>query len=167
MLFSVSFLFSCTSKETTKVEPTVELSNSVFFNAEQIKNSEITVGFPAKELIGVTIFANGMIEVPPQNKTVIAAKFGGFIKSLSVLDGMAVKKGQVLFTIEDPQLIQLQQDYMEVNGNLEYLQAELERQKILVSQEAGSLKSLQMAKSQYNAAISQKSGLLPLHLMVL
>ncbi len=159
ILFSVPFLFSCSSKDAAKVEPSVELSTSVILNADQIRNSEITIGMPTNELIGITIYANGMIEVPPQNKTVIAAKFGGFIKSLSVLDGMAVKKGQVLFTIEDPQLIQLQQDYLEVNGNLEYLQAELERQKILVSQEAGSLKSMQLAKSQYNVAISQKSGL--------
>ena len=159
IIFSVPFLFSCSSKDAAKVEPSTELSTSVILNADQIRNSEITVGMPTNELIGVTIYANGMIEVPPQNKTVIAAKFGGFIKSLSVLDGMAVKKGQVLFTIEDPQLIQLQQDYLEVNGNLEYLQAELERQKILVSQEAGSLKSMQLAKSQYNVAISQKSGL--------
>lgn len=159
IFFSVPFLFSCSSKDAAKVEPSVELSTSVILNADQIRNSEITIGMPTNELIGITIYANGMIEVPPQNKTVIAAKFGGFIKSLSVLDGMAVKKGQVLFTIEDPQLIQLQQDYLEVNGNLEYLQAELERQKILVSQEAGSLKSMQLAKSQYNVAISQKSGL--------
>ncbi len=159
IIFSVPFLFSCSSKDAAKVEPSTELSTSVILNADQIRNSEITVGMPTNELIGVTIYANGMIEVPPQNKTVIAAKFGGFIKSLSVLDGMSVKKGQVLFTIEDPQLIQLQQDYLEVNGNLEYLQAELERQKILVSQEAGSLKSMQLAKSQYNVAISQKSGL--------
>ena len=159
LLFSVPFLFSCSSKDATKVEPSTELSTSVILNADQIRNSEITVGMPTNELIGVTIYANGMIEVPPQNKTVIAAKFGGFIKSLSVLDGMAVKKGQVLFTIEDPQLIQLQQDYLEVNGDLEYLQAELERQKILVSQEAGSLKSMQLAKSQYNVAISKKAGL--------
>jgi cobalt-zinc-cadmium efflux system membrane fusion protein len=159
LFFSVPFLFSCSSKDAVKVEPSAELSTSVILNADQIRNSEIKIGMPTNELIGVTIYANGMIEVPPQNKTVIAAKFGGFIKSLSVLDGMAVKKGQVLFTIEDPQLIQLQQDYLEVNGNLEYLEAELERQKILVSQEAGNLKSLQLAKSQYTVAISKKAGL--------
>jgi membrane fusion protein, heavy metal efflux system len=107
----------------------------------------------------MSIHANGTIQVPPQNKTVISVPFGGFVKSLEVLDGMHVKKGQQLLSIEHPELIQLQQDYLEVIGNIEYLEAEYERQKLLVDKEAGSLKSMQLAKSQLNAATAKRSGL--------
>ncbi len=160
-LFIVSYaiLTACSIKEPVKeVEKTTGVTQ-VVFNAKQLKSAAIQEGLAVKEMIGLTIFANGTIEVPPQNKTIIAAQFGGFIKSLSVLDGMLVKRGQTLFTIEDPELIQLQQDYLEVIGNLEYLEAELERQKILVNQDAGSLKALQMAKAQYSAAAAKRSGL--------
>lgn len=156
VLFAVS---ACTSSEQAKEEKVEVGKLSVSLNEEQIKNARITEGVPTKQLIGLTLFANGTIEVPPQNKTVIAAQFGGFIKSLTVLDGMSVKKGQTLLTIEDPELIQLQQDYLEVVGNIEYLEAELERQQTLVKQEAGSLKNMQLAKSNYNAAVAKRSGL--------
>jgi cobalt-zinc-cadmium efflux system membrane fusion protein len=159
IVFMTSLLVGCSSVPEVKTEKeTVNLLN-VNLNAEQIKNSEIKEGLPTKELIGLTITANGTIEVPPQNKTVISAQFGGFIKSLSVLDGMTVRKGQTLFTIEHPELIQLQQDYLEVIGNMEYLTAELDRQKSLVQQEAGSLKSMQLAKSQLAMAQAKKTGL--------
>ena len=150
---------ACSTKEPVKEVEKTTVVTQVVFNAKQLKSAAIQEGLAVKEMIGLTIFANGTIEVPPQNKTIIAAQFGGFIKSLSVLDGMLVKRGQTLFTIEDPELIQLQQDYLEVVGNLEYLEAELERQKILVNQDAGSLKSLQMAKAQYSAAAAKRSGL--------
>lgn len=135
------------------------VSNSISLNNEQIANSDIREAAPRKELIGMTIHANGTVEVPPQNKTIIAAQFGGFIKSLNVLDGMNVKKDQVLLTIEHPELIQLQQDFLEVSSSLEYLAADLDRQVKLSQQEAGSLKNMQLAKSQYTGAMAKKSGL--------
>lgn len=132
---------------------------SINLNAEQIKNAGIEEGQPINQLIGMTIYANGTIQVPPQNKTVISVPFGGFVKSLEVLDGMHVRKGQQLLSVEHPELIQLQQDYLEVIGNIEYLEAEYERQKMLVDKEASSLKSMQLAKSQLNAATAKRSGL--------
>lgn len=151
-------LFACNSTEKPKPESTFEV-NSVSLNEEQMRNSGVILGYATNELIGHTIYANGTIEVPPQNKTVISAQLGGFVKSLNVLDGMSVKKGQTLLTVEHPDLIQLQQDYLEVLSSLEYLKAEVERQQKLTSSEASTLKVLQQAKSEYNSAIARKSGL--------
>jgi len=150
---------ACGNDNKVEQAATEIVSNSISLNNEQIVNSDIREAAPKKELIGMTIHANGTVEVPPQNKTIIAAQFGGFIKSLNVLDGMYVKKGQVLLTIEHPELIQLQQEYLEVSSSLDYLAADLERQVKLSQQEAGSLKNMQLAKSQYNGAIAKKSGL--------
>ena len=155
----IPFLVGCSSKEVKTEEKVLPQMNSVKLNKDQIRNIELKEQAPVKEPIGFTIYANGTIEVPPQNKTVISAQFGGFIKSLDVLDGMSVRKGQTLLTIEHPDLIQLQQDYLEVTGNIEYLEAELDRQKKLAQGEAGSMKAMQLARSQYNAAMAQKSGL--------
>ena len=122
---ALSLLTACSSNEEVKEEVVSKVEMSVSLNQDQIMNAKITEGTAEKQLIGLTIFANGTIQVPPQNKTIIAAQFGGFIKSLSVLDGMSVKKGQALFTIEDPEIIQLQQDYLEGIGSIEYLESEL------------------------------------------
>jgi cobalt-zinc-cadmium efflux system membrane fusion protein len=151
-------LFSCNSVDTPKKDSAIDM-NSISLNEAQIQNAGIVLGNASTELMGHTIYANGTIEVPPQNKTVISAQFGGFVKSLNVLDGMSVKKGQTLLTIEHPDLIQLQQDYLEVLSNLEYLKAEVERQQKLASSEASTLKLLQQAKAEYNAAMARRSGL--------
>ncbi|MCF8415678.1 MAG: efflux RND transporter periplasmic adaptor subunit [Crocinitomicaceae bacterium] len=158
-LLCLPLLFACGAEETVVEEKASAAITSVSLNKEQIQSAGITEGKPVKQLIGLTIYANGTIEVPPQNKTVISVPFGGFVKSLEVLDGMYVKTGQKLISIEHPELIQLQQDYLEVIGNIEYLEAEYERQKSLVQQDAGSMKAMQLAKSQYTAATAKKSGL--------
>jgi cobalt-zinc-cadmium efflux system membrane fusion protein len=151
-------LSACSSNAPEQMkQPRVETNISL--NAEQLKNAGVEFGTATLKSIGLLIQANGKIEVPPQNKTIIAAQFGGFIKSVKVLDGMLVQKGQTLFTIEDPLLIELQQDFIEVTGNLEFLSAELERQTSLVKQEAGSLKTYQQAKSNFVAAQARKNGL--------
>ena len=152
-------LSACSSNEGVQIDKKQVVDSTISLNDEQIKNAGIEEGKPTLKSIGLLIQANGKIEIPPQNKTIIAAQFGGFIKSVKVLDGMLVQKGQTLFTLEDPVLIELQQDYIEVNGNLEFLNAELDRQTSLVRQEAGSLKSYQYAKSTYNAALAKKNGL--------
>jgi cobalt-zinc-cadmium efflux system membrane fusion protein len=162
-IISISILLvilsACSSNEGVQIDKKQVVDSAISLNDEQIKNAGIKEGKPTLKSIGLLIQANGKIEIPPQNKTIIAAQFGGFIKSVKVLDGMLVQKGQTLFTLEDPVLIELQQDYIEVNGNLEFLNAELDRQTSLARQEAGSLKAYQYAKSTYNAALAKKNGL--------
>jgi len=119
-----------------------------------IKSSELT-----KSFMGMSIFANGMIDVPPQNKSYISVPFGGFIRDIKVLDGMRVSKGQVLLVVEHPEIIQLQQDYLEVQGNMEYLKDEMDRQKLLLDKEAGSAKNYQQAKSNWQVSQAKISGL--------
>jgi cobalt-zinc-cadmium efflux system membrane fusion protein len=151
-------LSACSSSAPEQMKQ-LRVETNISLNAEQLKNAGVEFGTATLKSIGLLIQANGKIEVPPQNKTIIAAQFGGFIKSVKVLDGMLVQKGQTLFTIEDPLLIELQQDFIEVTGNLEFLSAELERQTSLVKQEAGSLKTYQQAKSNFVAAQARKNGL--------
>ncbi len=63
-----------------------------------------------------------MIDVPPENRAVINATMGGYIKTTPLLIGDNVRKGQALVTIENPEFVRLQQEYMEVNEQLTYLQ---------------------------------------------
>jgi cobalt-zinc-cadmium efflux system membrane fusion protein len=152
-------LTGCSSEGKKEETAPSEMKTLVSLNQDQMKNAGVNLGKPVLESVGMTIYANGTMEVPPQNKTVISVQFGGFVKSLDVLDGMTVRKGQRLLTIEHPDLIQLQQDYLEVVGQMEYLKAEMERQKTLYDKDAGSAKAYQQAKAEYQMAAARKSGL--------
>jgi cobalt-zinc-cadmium efflux system membrane fusion protein len=74
---------------------------------------------------------------------------GGFLLSTKLLPGMHVKKGEEIAALEDAEYIGLQEDYLIARSQLQVTEAEYIRQKTLNESKAGSDKSLQMAKSEY------------------
>lgn len=162
ILSVIVVLTACSSETTEKtaVAPSkTTVPGSVLLNKEQIENARISLETPVEMGIGTTVRVTGTVEVPPQNKTAISFPFGGFVKSVPVLDGMQIKKGQVLVTLEDPAIIQLQQDYLEANSQLEYLKQEYDRQKILGDQQVNSGKTVQQAKSNYMSTLARCKGM--------
>ncbi len=89
----------------------------------------------------------------------MSVKFGGFVKTLSILPGDKVKLGAVLFTLENPEYLQLQQDYLETRALLTYLQSDYERQKALASENIASQKNYLKAESDYLVAKARLEGL--------
>ncbi|MEY3591229.1 MAG: hypothetical protein RLZZ38_182 [Bacteroidota bacterium] len=157
-------LQSCSSEQTNTTGPSdsnnAALSTDrVHLTTAQQKNLGLSFGNLEKQALGLTIFANGQIEVPPQNKSYISMPYGGYIKQIKVLDGMRVQKGQVLMTVEHPDIVALQQTFLEVNGEMIFLEADFQRQKQLFEKEAGSAKNYQQAKSAYQIAKAKLSGL--------
>jgi cobalt-zinc-cadmium efflux system membrane fusion protein len=157
----VIVLQACGSKETTitNVPNSVVSVENIEVNKSQLANADVTTEVPIEMGIGSVVRVTGTVEVPPQNKTAISFPFGGFVKSVPVLDGMSVKKGQVLVTVEDPLLIELQQDYLEASSQLEYLKQEYDRQKSLGDQQVNSGKTVQQAKSNYMSTLARCKGM--------
>jgi cobalt-zinc-cadmium efflux system membrane fusion protein len=60
-----------------------------------------TASAELRQLSGA-IRANGMLDVPPQNLVTISAPLGGFVKHTELLQGMKVKRGQVVVVLEHP-----------------------------------------------------------------
>ena len=152
-------LFACSSNEDTSKEASQPSAQQFKLSSQQVKALGLELGSLKAQQMGLSVFANGIIDVPPQNKSYIAMPFGGYIKEIKVLDGMLVKKGQVLLVVEHPDIIQLQQDYLELQSQMDYLSADYERQKQLYEKEAGSAKSFQQAKSAYMVNKAKLSGL--------
>ena len=100
-----------------------------------------------------------MIDVPPENRAVVSATMGGYIKTTPLLIGDKVRKGQLLVTIENPEFVTLQQEYMEVSGQLSYLKAEYERQQTMVTENISSQKSFLKAESDYKTGVAKYNGL--------
>ncbi len=154
-------MISCSTKNTESNQATKANASSAVLTltGKQVLSLGIKSSPLTKSLMGMSIFANGMIDVPPQNKSYIAVPFGGYIRDIKVLDGMRVAKGDVLLVVEHPEIIQLQQDYLEVQGNMEFLKAEMDRQKQLLDKEAGSAKNFQQAKSNWQVSQAKLAGL--------
>lgn len=95
------------------------------------------------------IHANGIIDVPPEYRASIGSYFGGTVKEIRLITGERVEIGQSLFTLENPDFIQIQQDYLEAKGQISYLKSDYERQKNLAEGHVSSQKKFLKAESDY------------------
>lgn len=95
------------------------------------------------------IRTTGVLDVPPEGKAQVSAYFNGYVKSLNLISGQRVRRGQTLFTLENPGYIEVQQNYLEVKNSLDYLKREYERQRELVKDNFTSEKNYLKAESDY------------------
>ncbi|CAN5172568.1 efflux RND transporter periplasmic adaptor subunit [soil metagenome] len=134
-------------------------SDEVLLTDEQIKYAGLQVGKVEKRQISNNIRVTGMLDVPPQNLVTISAPLGGFVKHTELLQGMKVKKGQVLAIMEHPDYIQIQQDYLDSKSQLEFLELEYKRQQDLSAENVNAIKAVQQSKSNYFSTKAKVEGL--------
>lgn len=136
-------------KEATKADSSS--NNTVQLTSIQVKNGGIVTGKPELKQMHTSLKVSGVIDVPPQNLYSISIPLGGYLKSMNLLPGMQVKKGQVLAVLEDPQYVQLQEDYLVAQSKLTYLEADYARQQELNQSKANSDKVLQQVRSEFES----------------
>ena len=139
---------------------TEEISNNnIKLTKAQFEQSAMKLGGLEEKSFPVITKTNGMIDVPPENRAVVSAAMGGYIKKTPLLIGDIVKKGQALVTIENPEFVSLQQEYLEIKEQLVYLKSEYERQKTLFDENITSKKNYLKTQSEYKTAQAKYNGL--------
>ncbi len=161
LYIAVTFLLISCGKNTTETATVNESENSqdIKISKAQFESNGMALGTAKITNFNEYISANGHIDVPPQNKVSVRTFMEGYVKKSPFLIGNKVEKGQLLLTLENPEYVSLQQDYMEVGHQLEYLEAEYHRQETLYKEEIASQKSYLKAKSEYNASMAAFKGL--------
>ncbi|RFM33317.1 efflux RND transporter periplasmic adaptor subunit [Chitinophaga silvisoli] len=142
---------SADNKEATKNEIADSSNNTVQLSSIQVKNAGIVTGRPELRQMHTSLRVSGVIDVPPQNLYSISIPLGGYLKTMNLLPGSQVKKGQVLAILEDPQYVQLQEDYLVAKSKLAFLEADFARQQELNQSKANSDKVLQQVKSDFES----------------
>lgn len=166
---SVFFLVqNCGKEKNTTATETVaketethheESENIVSLTEEQMKSMDIQLGKVEQKELTAIIKANGNLNVPNNSKGNATSLYGGVIKTLRVQIGSYVKKGQVIATIENPQFIQLQEDYLTTLERITFAQQEERRQRELYAGNAGALKNLQNATTELRTLNTRKASL--------
>ncbi|MFN8340780.1 MAG: efflux RND transporter periplasmic adaptor subunit [Cyclobacteriaceae bacterium] len=162
---SILFLFqlllvSCGSKEQSEGPPqTATTNNEVALTAAQYGVLHLELGGVTKHNLSASIQATGMLDVPPKNLVSISAPLGGFVKRTELLQGMKVQRGQILITLEHPDYIQLQQDYLDGKSQLLFSELEFHRQEELARENINAQKTLQQSKSRFLSLKAQVEGL--------
>jgi membrane fusion protein, heavy metal efflux system len=159
-MVSLFALAGCQSRNEESSGPEkIADTDVVTLSENQLKSVGITLGKVEKKSVTTSFQANGTLDVPPQNMISISAPMGGVVKSTSLLEGMRVKKGEVLATLENQEYIQLQQDYLQNLSKLQFAEAEYKRQQELASENVNAQKTLQLSKAEFEGVQALVKGL--------
>ncbi|AZB11379.1 efflux RND transporter periplasmic adaptor subunit [Chryseobacterium sp. G0162] len=167
-IYSLALVFALSSCSGKKEE-----EKTVYENTKFAKGEENTVHLTNQQIqsVGISITSlqdrnmeklvrlNGKAEIAPSHISSVSSIMGGHIKAINVINGSRFSKGQVLAIVEDPQFIQLQQDYLVTKAQLDAARLNFNRQKDLNTSKASSDKTLQTAQADYSTLNATLRGL--------
>ena len=159
ILFSLALLSCGKSEKQMESESKTTASNTITVTKAQFDTESMELGTLKEQSFNETVKANGFIDVPPQNKASVSTFSGGYIKRTPLLIGDRVRKGQLLVTLENTEFVEIQQQYLEIAEQLNYLKSEFERQETLYNEKITSQKSFLKAKSTYKSTLALYNGL--------
>jgi len=150
-------LISCNGGKKADIAIPAEVipENIVEMRSDQIKLANIQTGALELRSMSGTLKVNGVVAVAPNSMATVSAPMGGYIKSTNLMPGKPVRKGQVLAIIENPEFIDLQQNYLEVKSKFEFAEADFNRQSDLYKSDATSQKNMQQVTSDYKILKAQ------------
>ncbi|MFV8342914.1 efflux RND transporter periplasmic adaptor subunit [Flavobacterium sp. XS2P39] len=146
--FCLLIFTSCNDKKAEETHEEEKSENEVALTAAQFKTVGVEFGAIENRNLNTVIKANGYTTVPPQNSAKVATLIGGTVKDIFVLEGTFVNKGKVLATIQNLEVVEMQEDYNSATANIEYLQLEFNRQKTLTDENVNPRKTLQEVKAK-------------------
>ena len=162
IILSAFLILSCKNeavKEETAKPASKVVENQLELTKEQLKTIELSTVKMQKKQISGTLQLNGKVDVEPDSKVSISSALGGHVKSVRVLPGKFVRKGDVIVIIEDNQFIQIQQDYLTTQAQLLSAAPNYNRQKELNTTKSTSDKLMQQAETEYKSLLAIKNGL--------
>ena len=163
--FLLCFVFSaCQPKEKIeKVEDYHEYSEHEEQIVQLTKEQEETIGLQLgrveKRMMNTSIDVIGVLDIYSNNRAKVSPLMSGIVQEIKVKEGDFVNKGQTIIVLVNPQIIDEQQRYNQLNSSLTFLQQEYERSKKLFDNDAGSAKTFQKAQAEYRTAKSEFDGL--------
>ncbi|MDA3954646.1 MAG: efflux RND transporter periplasmic adaptor subunit [Bacteroidales bacterium] len=152
-IIPLTFIMSCSSNsvnnDTENVNDTIVSKETISFSEEQIELAGIELGKVKKQKISESIECSGTIYASSKNTASVSPIMEGFIKKLNYYPGDFVEKGATLASLQHPNFIILQQQYIEAKSQSEYYQEEYKRQGELTIENAASIKKMQKAKADF------------------
>jgi cobalt-zinc-cadmium efflux system membrane fusion protein len=162
-VFALFLVTSCTKNgegtDGIEVSEAPSESSEIQLTEEQFQTMKMEWGDLHTGEFSEEIDVQGTVQIPVEGMREITTYFGGYVQDLKLIEGQEVRKGEVLFTLENPDFLRLQQDYLETKSQLAYLKSEWERQKTLAQEQISAQKNLLKASADYEAALAKTQSL--------
>ena len=141
-------IFSCKNKEDKKEEVTAP-QNIISLNEAQQKASKIQLGTIETLTFEKEIELKGKIALNPNSTVSVALPTSGIVKNIYVKIGDRVRSGQVLATLYNREMVEIQQDFLTAKSNNTYLSKDFQRQKELNESKAVSDKAFHQSDRDF------------------
>jgi cobalt-zinc-cadmium efflux system membrane fusion protein len=165
---------SCATKDAPNQQSSNQASehqserqiSEVVLSADQYAMAGIELGMVEIKNLSSVIKVNGMLDAPPQNVVSVSPRIGGYIRSTLLLQGLRVRKGQMLAVVEHQDVAMLQQEFLETRSRLQFAEAEFQRQETLQKENINAVKTFQQTATDYKilqarlAALKQRLALI-------
>ncbi len=139
-VFSCLLLLSCNLNAAT---------NTIVLTNEQIHHLGVQIGGlkPAQTIPVLT--APAKVVVPPAHEHIISAPQAGLVSQLNFAVGDSIKKGDIVAQLNSPDIVGLQQHYLQVENQRQLALTNYQRDKTLFAEGVIAQKRWQEARSQY------------------
>ena len=158
----ILIILSCNGKGDNKTTAPIKeapVPKEIELTDEQATAIGLQTGIIEQRNLKSALKVNGKLMLPPQNQAQVSMLTGGIVKSIDVSEGNFVNKGQLLATIQNNEVVQLQQDYFENKSQLKYLEAEYKRQKELQEENINAAKTFQQVENELGVAKAKQKGI--------
>ena len=140
---------SCNPYESAETPVTPSPSEGIYLSHEQLGQINLQFGEIRKIYLSAEVAAKGRLIPEHSKEAYVSSYIPGTVTSIKVKAGDKVKKGTVLATYTDPDIIDMQEQYQRSIALYEFYKAEFERQQTLNQEQVNALKTLQEAKANY------------------
>ncbi|NOQ63020.1 MAG: efflux RND transporter periplasmic adaptor subunit [Methyloprofundus sp.] len=129
-------------------------TESITLSTAQIYNLGIKLG-KLEAISSVPLLtAPAMVTIPPSHEYVVSTTHAGLINSIEVALGDEVKKGQLLASINSPDLLSLQQRHLQSVNELQLAKTDFLRDKKLFEEQVIADRRWLKTKANYQVAVS-------------
>lgn len=149
------FFAACGGKEQPAVEAAEKpetAAGTVYLTKAQMAQAGIQTGTYEQRHLAAELPVNGEMLLNKENTALVSVVTDGVLTNLKVRINQSVRKGEILATLFKPNLVDLQQQFLENRDKLQYAQAEYDRYKNLRDADATAGKNLSKAEAELRAA---------------
>lgn len=155
------FLSACGSESQDPQKIATESESAMItITADQFAASDFAIGGATVQPVPKIINAAATVEIPSSDQATVTTLLPGIVQGLTVQEGSYVRKDAKLFTIINPELIDMQEDLLVHQSQIRYLQAEVQRTAELVADNLVTKKETNLLKSHLRSEEAQAESLI-------
>jgi len=126
---------------------------------EQFRAAGMVLGTPEQVQFEDVVTTTGFVRALPSGRAEVSGLIPGRVRKVYHTIGDRVSAGDVLFSLESNEFIQLQQEYAVATQKERQLEAEYERQKTLSEEQVIAEKEFLRTESEYRSMSATRQGL--------